>query len=78
MPYNSITVSRAALVVRWYRIHLPVRETRVRSLGQEDPGHSRILAWEITWTEKPSGLLGCPWGRKELDRAEQLTNNKYN
>ena len=35
---------------------------RVRSLGQEDPfekdmaTHSRILAWEIPWTEEPGGL----------------------
>ena len=37
-------------------------ETRVRSLGREDPleeemaTHSSILAWEILWTEEPSGL----------------------
>ena len=42
---------------------LPVRqETRVRSLGWEDPlqeemaTHSSILAWKIPWTEKPGGL----------------------
>ena len=34
----------------------------VQSLGQEDPlekemaTHSSILAWEIPWTEEPSGL----------------------
>ena len=34
-----------------------MQETRVRSLGQEDPleeemaTHSAILAWEIPWTE---------------------------
>ena len=39
-----------------------VQETRVRTLGQEDPlekgmaTHSNILAWEIPWTEDPSGL----------------------
>jgi len=38
------------------------RETRVRSLGQEDPlekgvaAHSSILAWRIPWTEEPGGL----------------------
>ena len=38
------------------------QETCVRSLGQEDPleeemiTHSRILAWEIPWTEEPGGL----------------------
>ena len=38
------------------------RETQVWSLGWEDPleeemvTHSSILAWEILWTEEPSGL----------------------
>ena len=43
--------------------NLPVmQETRVRTLGQEDPlekemaTHSSILAWEIPWTEEPEGL----------------------
>ena len=37
-------------------------ETRVRSLGWEDPlekgmaTHSSILAWRIPWTEEPGGL----------------------
>ena len=39
-----------------------VQETRVRSLGWEDPlekemaTHSSILAWKISWTEEPGGL----------------------
>ena len=39
-----------------------VQETWVRSLGWEDPlekemaTHSSILAWKISWTEKPGGL----------------------
>ena len=39
-----------------------MRETRVRSLGQEDPlekemaTHSRTLAWKIPWTEEPGRL----------------------
>ena len=39
-----------------------MQEMRVQSLGQEDPlekemaTHSRILAWEIPWTEEPGGL----------------------
>ena len=39
-----------------------MRETQVRSLGQEGPlekgmaTHSSILAWEIPWTEEPGGL----------------------
>ena len=39
-----------------------VRETWVRSLGQEDPlekekaTHSSIIAWKIPWTEEPGRL----------------------
>ena len=38
------------------------QETRVQSLGQEDPlergmaTHSSILSWEIPWTEEPGWL----------------------
>ena len=40
-------------------------ETRVQSLGWEDPlekgkaTHSSILAWKIPWMEEPGGL--SPW-----------------
>ena len=39
-----------------------MRETRVQSLGGEDPlekgmaTHSSVLAWRIPWTEEPGGL----------------------
>ena len=39
-----------------------MRETRVQSLGGEDPlekgmaTHSRILAWRSPWTEEPGGV----------------------
>ena len=39
-----------------------MQETLVQSLGQKDPlekemaTHSRILAWEILWTEESGGL----------------------
>ena len=53
--------------------NLPARqETRVLSLGWEDPlekemaTHSSILAWKIPWTEEPDS----PWGHKELDTTE--------
>ena len=43
--------------------HLPtVWETRVQSLGEEDPlekemaPHSSTLAWKIPWMEEPGGL----------------------
>ena len=34
--------------------------------------HSSILAWTVPWTEEPGGL--SPWGRKQLDNTEWLTN----
>ena len=55
--------------------HLPtMRETRVRSLGWEDPlekemvTHSSSLAWKIPRTVSVVGY--SPWGRKELDMTE--------
>ena len=50
------------------------QETRVRSLGQEDPlekemaTHTRILAWEIPRTEEPGGLqsMGLQKSQKQL------------
>ena len=42
-----------------------------RSPGAGNGTHSSILAWKIPWTEEPDGL--SPWGRKELDTIEQLT-----
>ena len=44
------------------KIHLPVQEMWVQSLGQEDllekemATHSIILAWKIWWTEEPCRL----------------------
>ena len=45
------------------------QETWVRFLGQEDTPeeematHSSILAWRISWTEKPGGLQSMGWQR---------------
>ena len=53
-----------------------MQESRVQSLGGEDPlekgmaTHSSILAWEIPWTEESSGLHS-PWGHKELDTTKK-------
>ena len=51
-----------------------VQETRVQSLGQEDPlekgmaTHSSILPWR---THEQRNLTSySPWGRKELDKTE--------
>jgi len=50
------------LVSQWLRIHLPMQEMQVRSLGWEDlleeemATHSSILAWEMPWTQEPDRL----------------------
>ena len=60
VEYN--TLMRASLGAQRLKRLPPMRETRVRSLDQEDPLekemaiHSSILAWRIPWTEKPSRL----------------------
>ena len=62
-----------------------MQETRVQSLGWEDPleeemaTHSSIPAWKIPWTEKPSSPS---WGCKESYMTVQLGthvawNNRY-
>ena len=49
------------MVAQRSRIHLPMQETLVPSMGQEDTlekeivTHSSILALEIPWTEEPGG-----------------------
>ena len=65
-----------SLVVQMVK-HLPtIQETRVQSLGREDPlekemaFHSSILTWKIPWTEESGGLSPC--GHKELDMTDVL------
>ena len=56
-----------------------IQETRVQSLGQEDPlekemaTHSSILAWKIPWTEEPGRLQSMESRRVEQDffKAEE-------
>ena len=53
----------ASLVAQRLKRLPETRETQVRSLGREDSlqkemvTHSSILAWRISWTEEPGGLL---------------------
>ena len=62
-------MTRASPVAQRLKRLPAVRETWVRSLGQEDPlenemsTHSRILAWEIPGTEDPGRLQSM--GSKE-------------
>ena len=50
-----------------------IQETRVQSLGQEDPleeeiaTHSSILAWRIPWMGEPGGLPSMGSHRVEHD-----------
>ena len=59
---------------------LAKQEMPVWSLGQEDPlekeivTHSKILAWEIPWTEEPGGLLFM--GSKSMGR-DLLTKQQH-
>ena len=50
-----------------------VQESRVRSLGREDPvekemaTHSNILAWKIPWVEEPGRLQSMGSQRVEQE-----------
>ena len=56
-----------------------MRETQVRSLGQEDPlekeiaTHSSILAWRIPWTEEPGRLQSVGLQRVGHDWTTSLS-----
>ena len=60
LPWSYGT--RSSLVAQMIKRLPAMWETRVWSLGWEDPlekeiaTHSSILAWRIPWTEKPGGL----------------------
>ena len=55
-------LSRTSLVAQTVKCLSIMQETRVRSLGQEDPLekemaiHSSTIAWKIPWTEEPGRL----------------------
>jgi len=58
----DMTREGASLVAQMVKNPPAMQETRVRSLGWEDPlekemaTHSYILAWRTPWTEEPSAL----------------------
>ena len=60
--YFSCLSLRTSLIAQMVKNLPATRETRVQSLGQEDPlekemaTHSSILAWRLPWTEEPSRL----------------------
>ena len=84
--------SRFSAVSRLHHLHhlglswgvkrlLTVRETRVQSLGREDPRekematHSSILAWRILWTEEPAGLQSMVLQKVGHDWTTSLSFN---
>ena len=62
VPHPTQYIYMASLVAQTVMDQPEMQETRVRSLGREDPPeegmatHSSILAWRIPWTEEPGGL----------------------
>ena len=60
-----------------------MQHTQVRSLGREDSlekemaTHSRILAWEIPWTEKPGGLQSMGSQKSRTQLSDGNNNNGY-
>ena len=77
-------------MAQWERKHLPMQETRIQSLGQDDPlekemaTHSSIPVWNIPWTEESGRLQSMASqsntvGRLSMHvetREEQSRNNK--
>ena len=59
---NHLLLWTKLLVAQMVKNLPSMQETRVQSLGWEDPleeevaTHSRILAWRIPWTQEPGGL----------------------
>ena len=62
-----------SLVAQMVKRLSAMQETRVPSLGFEDPlekemaAHSSILAWEIPWTAEPGRLLSMGLQRVRHD-----------
>ena len=57
-------------MARWERIRLPMQETRVRSLGREDPLEKEMATHSNIFAGKSHGqrsLVGySPWGCKRV------------
>ena len=78
IPWRS-SGQGASLVAQSVKNLPAVQETRVRSLGGEDPleeemaTHSNILAWKISQTEEPGGLQSM--GSQESDMTKRLNHH---
>ena len=76
---NYLTVLPSPHVARRVKHLPPMWDTRVQSLGREDPlekamaPHSSILAWKIPWTEEPGRLQSMGSLRVGHDWATSLS-----
>ena len=67
------SILRTSLVAQMVKHLSTKQETRVQSLGWEDPLeegmeiHSNILAWRIPWIEEPGRLQSMGWQRVGYD-----------
>ena len=74
LPDPGIEPGSSALEADALTSEPPMQETRVRSLGWEDPlekemaAHSSILAWKIPWMAEPGRLLSMGSQRVGHDR----------
>ena len=75
---------RASLVAQMVKRLPAMQETRIRSLGQEDPlekemaTHSVTVAWKIPWTEEPGRLQSMGSQRVTHDWVTSLTYSLSN
>ena len=71
--------SGASLLAQWLRISLPMQETQIRSLGQEDPlekemaTHSSILAW---WATVHGVAKGSDTAKRLNQQQQQMEENR--
>ena len=71
--------SGASLLAQWLRISLPMQETQIRSLGQEDPlekemaTHSSILAW---WATVHGVAKGLDTAKRLNQQQQQMEENR--
>ena len=72
---------KASLVAKMVKNLPAMQETRVRSLGQEDPlwkemaTHSNMLTWRIPWTEEPGRLRST--GSQSQTRLKRLGTRRF-
>ena len=82
-PKRSVWELGGTLVAQTVK-HLPtMQETRVQSLGREDPlekemaTHSSISAWKIPWTEEPGRLQSMGSQRLRHDFSTTEINSLF-